>query len=853
MLSRFIFLAIGLAIATQTQLFGDGDGQYADFPSVCTSHCETFESAAATCAIGDDASSETASLACICTAENAQALQSCSSCIVANTDDLSSSNSAAVAQQRAISFARGCGLPLTVEGVDPQVSSVLADGSADHASQRSALLTQSVSKTVSNGMEVTVTLPASNTPSTASPASSPSGSSDPPAATQSGGNGAVTSVASIPVARDEADQLLVRPAPEAIASKTTLQERLARLRLPDGAVPPPQSSSQPSSSGVRTGRTTRLSDTISRFQANAEAEPLRPEGGSFGLAPARPRVSAGGSQDRGEVKPRVASLGGGRAAVPLNVVKPRSASENNSSAARSEGSGSAPGSRAASRQGSELDDTARPETPVGESTPVPSPTASTSSVLEKPARDTPPTSLSLPSGLRSPGAMSVSSMNVETGSLSSEDEVYKPAESPSLADEAHSPLSSPQLAGLVVSSSSVSSSASIAFSDDVASAILPAAAAGKGPLDGLRISSRTNSVGSLSSMIVEAPVDDVADLEAMASSAVATPTAEVADLNLNGSEAPPTPTRDEPEQTEEQRAFRTKEELAEYEKDEADPIAYGAGRNGDSGGEPHEPPPFEGEEASMERPDTPIASEPAQAIQGETKMAEEGDMPKVKCNDCAAEVDLMELADHSCAASKFPPALGSPPASPQNNNLATLSPSTSMHSLPDAPQEADEATPSMSSPTRSPRNFASSSPAGLSRSSSHQSHKSKHSPTAILDRFVPQTPEDVPEDILDDYTDEPIASRSVPPPRDLSVPEDVEDDSVSAPPLPLRTATSSSSMTRSASSPAHTPAAASQLRAQKKAAGPRSHSVYGIPGQYISSDDEEGEPGSVTIVRSSRA
>ncbi|GAA5888010.1 hypothetical protein JCM6882_000247 [Rhodosporidiobolus microsporus] len=845
MLTRSVLATLGFAFVASAQLFGDDEGQYADFPSTCMSSCEGFESAASTCSIGDEAESEASSFACICTDTNARALETCASCIITNSADPTTSESAAVAQQLAISFTRGCGLPLSVDGVAPRVSSVLADGGAEYASERSALLeTQAISKTVSNGMEVTITLSETAASSTSSPSAttSPSGSSSAPAATQSGDSGAATMVVSL-------------PAPEQIASKTTLQERLARLNLPDGSAPTP-SAAAPSTSSVRTGRVTRLSDTISRFQSNAEAAPLLPEGGSFGLAPARPRASGGGSQDRGfEGKPRVASLGGGRAAVPLNVVKPRSASSgNNSPTTRSEGSGSAPGSRAASRQGSVVEVEARPETPIGEPTPVPSPTASTSSIVDKAGSEVGPSSLSLPSGARTPGAMSVSSMNVETGSLSSEGAAHQPADidvsALSLADEAHSPLSSPQLAGIAIPSSSASSSASIASSDGIAPVILPSTSAGKGPLDGLRIPSRTNSVGSLSSMIVEAPVDDVADLAEMVTTVVATPTTEVPNLQLGG-EAPPTPTREEPEPTEEQRASRTREELAKYEKDEADPIAYGAGRNGDVGGEPQEPPPVDGDESPIERPDTPVGGKPAQEVKEESKEEEADNLPKVKCNDCGVDVDLMELADHSCAASKSPPALSSPPTSPQPSNLATLSPPPIMRSIPDVPQEEEEEEeqdkPAAPSSPTSPRNLASSIRAGLSRSGSQQSHKSQHSPVATLDRFVPQTPEDVPEDILDDYADEPLPSRSVPPPRDQSVPEDVEDDLLAAP-----TSTASSAMARSASTPTTTPAVASHLRAQKKAAGPRSHSVYGIPGQYISSDDEEGEPGSVTIVRSTQ-
>ncbi|GAA5848716.1 hypothetical protein JCM8547_004605 [Rhodosporidiobolus lusitaniae] len=651
-----------------------------------------------------------------------------------------------------------------------------------------------------------------------------------------------------------------RPAPDA-TKLGTLQERLARLNLkgeqPQSGAPP---TSSPSSSSVQTGARQRISDKISAFQSKAEVAPLLPEGGSFGFA--APRKSAGGasSKDRTGEKPRVASLGGGRAAVPLDVVKARSASGSpvaRSPTMKSETGSAGSGSREGSRHGSSGGEDVRPATPLGEATPVPSPSASTTSLVEKPPSDLDETSsLAIPSGARTPGAASVSSMRVETGSLADEGAAHNPAdidETPvDLAADPHSPLSSPVLAAVAAPSSSVS----VASSEGIISPS-PTPALAKAPLTSLRAPSRAGSIASLSSMAVEAPSEDVADLSEVT---VETPTGEPAGLNF-GAETPPA--------DEEQRASRVKTELQQYERDEADPVAAGSGparsEAGDAG-EAMEPPPVEGEwdeNSSVARPETPVASKSAteaaqeevDVTQGREKEVEnEGEqeecMPKLHCSDCGAELDILELADHACAPSQLPPALTSPPASPQAARTSTLSPSPSTRSIPDVPQEPQEPEPvaaSSPSPAAAPN---------LSRSDSHHSQRS-----------VPAVPEDVPEDIVDDYygadDEDTRPARSVPAPQDLSVPEDVLEDELTppiAPPIPLpdvnalpsgfaagaASSTSAAMMARSAS----TPGAASHLRAQKVATGPRSHSVYDIPGRYYSSDDEDGYvAGTATILK----
>ncbi|GAA6027038.1 hypothetical protein JCM8097_006060 [Rhodosporidiobolus ruineniae] len=147
--------ALGLAVVASAQIFNDDDDQ-TDLPAACTSTCQTFEDAAATCSQAGD---ETASLACTCTQANGDALASCVSCIISNGGDPSSTNAGANGVQLAISFTRGCGIPLSIDGVSPAVSSVLANGGADYASERSSLLnTDNIVKTVSNGMEITLTV-----------------------------------------------------------------------------------------------------------------------------------------------------------------------------------------------------------------------------------------------------------------------------------------------------------------------------------------------------------------------------------------------------------------------------------------------------------------------------------------------------------------------------------------------------------------------------------------------------------------------------------------------------------------------------------------------------------------------
>ncbi|BGP37954.1 hypothetical protein JCM10449v2_001881 [Rhodotorula kratochvilovae] len=646
-----------------------------------------------------------------------------------------------------------------------------------------------------------------------------------------------------------------RSTPDKISSTGRLSDRLAKLGLghptsPSGSPSPASSpSSAPKTGSVRTGAVTKVSDKISRFQAKAEDRPLLPSGGSFGLAPAKPRASS--SRDRfADEKPRVASLGGGRAAVPLDVVTPRSVSAGNSP--RTSDSGSTPSSRAASRQGSSREPSGEeavlPEPTVGEATPIPSSTQATTSALN---------ALNLlPAGARTPGAMSVSSMAVETGSVSSEGGP-NPAEidvQAALAarDATDSPLSSPLLAGIAIPASSAGSVSSV---DGIAPS-LPPVGFTKNPLDSLRATSRPGSIHSVSSLVVEAPSEDVADLSAMsvsgsANGSVTTPTREATGLGFddlhagsseNGDGERRTPAEDDERELARQEQMRA--ELAEYEADVRDPPALGPYQEDEPGvsgggddGESKEPP-FASEE-EVDRPETPKpgAKTPPSPI------------PGVKCSDCGEEVQLIELADHSCAPSKQPPALSSPPTSPPASHSATLpSLSSPPPAIPDVPEEPleDDVPPE---PT-------------LSRSGSRRSKKRSGEPgVEKLDAFVPQTDDLVPEDILDAYGDDSDEEEHVTASMSASsIAQDVadvpfDDDLADSPATPSASSAArgdSAPMARSASTPS---GAATRLR-QPKSGGsskPRVQSAYGgpMPGRYYTSDDEdEGEPGSATIVRS---
>lgn len=423
-----------------------------------------------------------------------------------------------------------------------------------------------------------------------------------------------------------------------IPNTGSLADRIAKLNLQNSNSPPAsgsssgRSASPPSPTAVRTGATTRISDKISRFQVNAEETPLLPSGGSFGLAPSRPS----GFKDKGSEK-RVASLGGGRASVPLNVVKPaRSVSAGNvgsrsASETGSVGSGGDPDSRAGtpsgSRPGSTYEPSSTPSTNV-----IPAPSDSPVLALDKQFTNL------LPPEPRTPGAMSVSSMNVETGSIASEggrtaseSELTPSLSTTGLAE----PPSFPALDNQDSSAPVPASNSSVASSDDIF--VPPSTSptlATKGPLDALRQPSRSASIASMSSLVVEAPPDDVADLDAMSNSGRPSTTSEPQPSGI----VTPIPVgeeqeeEDSTEEPDEKRLERTNFELTSYEDDEQDPTAHGPGPESKEGGR-------------SELPVRPTWEADEGPTQSEQELEEESGMPKVRCHDCNTEVDLVEYVN----------------------------------------------------------------------------------------------------------------------------------------------------------------------------------------------------------------
>ncbi|GAA5853154.1 hypothetical protein JCM9279_000876 [Rhodotorula babjevae] len=142
---RTVLALLACALAANAQLLGEEDGgRYPDFPSTCASTCDAFESMAMSCSDaspGDTAFAEAAVVACMCTDAVGSAIEACGSCITSNTADMSTSESGATILQLAISFTRGCGRSLSIDGVDGSVSSVLADGGSEYSSWREDLST----------------------------------------------------------------------------------------------------------------------------------------------------------------------------------------------------------------------------------------------------------------------------------------------------------------------------------------------------------------------------------------------------------------------------------------------------------------------------------------------------------------------------------------------------------------------------------------------------------------------------------------------------------------------------------------------------------------------------------------
>ncbi|GAA5947301.1 hypothetical protein JCM3765_001615 [Sporobolomyces pararoseus] len=848
--------ALAPLVLAQDNSQSDGDitaGLFADFPQQCLDTCMAMETLVASCS-ATDAEVSNEALACVCNSQFVNTLESCGSCVVPAAGMASQSGN--VIAQLALSVSRNCGMAVSIDGItNEEVSSELASPTASpYSATASQPTTSSTTPSASSSSSVT------STSSSSTSSSSPSSSAPSPSQTGTAQNGANTlrygtlsSVLGLVVIVGLVIySSLLAPSNmstnrQPIPNTGSLKDRIAKLNLNENpsssSSPSPSSgtnSGPPSPTAVRTGATSKISDKISRFQVNAESNPLLPSGGSFGLAPARPS----GSKERANEKPRVASLGAGRAPVPLNVVKPttRSVSAGNvgSRSASENGSvGSGLEARKAGSVGSGGGTNSRPGTPLG---------SRPGSTYEASLNETPTTSVeSTTSPLdnqqfsnllapepRTPGAMSVSSMNVETGSIASASEREREVEgnsseydvTPSLApSEPAEPSNIPTLNSEPQEISPLAtptSAASIASSSDDAPATPPSLPV-KGPLEHLRQPSRSGSIASMSSLVVEAPPEDVADLEAMSTGRPST-TSEVHERTS----VTPTPTDDGnvEEEGDERRLERTNEELKKYENDQEDPTAHGPGPE-EEGGLPVRP--------------TWDAEEDGSAV------------PKVKCSDCDASVDLLELADHSCAPSRQSPSLGSAPSSPSTRKTdhpesSTTQPDSDQPGTTLSGDHVEEATrtPLAGSAVLGTAPDQVTKPATLSNEPQPPSSDK-------LDDYVPQTKSIVPEDIapeeeeddvLDFYGEEPVSpteKSSSSRPVDADVPLDLDEEEHLH---EANTSSSSTTMSRSMSQPT--------TRAPKESAGgPRSHSVY-LPGHYEDDDDEGYQGGTVTIVRSSR-
>ena len=155
-------------------------------------------------------------------------------------------------------------------------------------------------------------------------------------------------------------------------------------------------------------------------------------------------------------------------------------------------------------------------------------------------------------------------------------------------------------------------------------------------------------------------------------------------------------------------------------------------------------------------------------------------MPLVKCSDCSQEVDLLELADHTCAPKS--PSLDALPAA------VTAAPPSLSRAIPDVPQDDEEeeedelADPNIGRSLSSrPMFLAAAADSPLDATPRHMSVS--HS-VSSLDEFVPQSESLIPDDVLDDYADDAPDSSIAPPsfpvlaarPVASEVPQDLEDD-----------------------------------------------------------------------------
>ncbi|GAA5862282.1 hypothetical protein JCM3774_004849 [Rhodotorula dairenensis] len=768
-------------------------------------------------------------------------METCGTCMVAHPEDPNERLPRYGLAGVAAYFEEQCGRAVDLPGLTPQeslaaslslpVTTLASASSSTQQASADAAAAPSSASPAQTAVETTTTMSSST--------SSSSLSGSPGFATVSAASQLVSTSATVAAATAaSADSSPVTSTPDKIAQTGKLSDRIARLGLgsPAGSPTSPSTASLPSRSpdSVRTGAVSRVSDKISRFQAQAEDRPLLPEGGSFGLAPAKPRSSTGGgvgggaNRDRyGDDRQRVVSLGVGRAPVPLGVVTPRSVSATASPDPSLGGSTQSIGAPSLSRSSSVSSTRpsgvkqARIEAPAAteggeETTPVASPTESREG---SPAARNAAYLDALPPIPRTPGAASVSSMRVETGSIASEGRASTTDFEVSASDlptPTDSPLSSPIISGLTVPTSATPS---VSSADGIAPAVAPTLSLNdlKGPLRNL---SRPGSVVSVSSLTVEAPSEDeVADASAISTKASSSTFGTPTPAEALASEVPDTEGQTgeneersrETDETEAERIERTRQELAQYERDVEDPpvpspfAAPGERSNGDGdGGAPVEPPLLREELIDRTGGNDSGQGNDATASLSASPPRKSSPIPDVKCSDCGQEVPLLELADHSCEKADVPvpttpPAASTPLAAP----VPVVDAPRPDPDVPDEPLEDDILDPDTTA-------------SGIAARAEESSKADK------LDAFVPQTEELVPEDVLDLYDD-----------HDPHVEEDcVGSQGLST--LPQSTTNDD------------------KVKREGTGGLPRSTSTdLPLPGRYYTSDDEDhGEPGSATIVRS---
>lgn len=212
-------------------------------------------------------------------------------------------------------------------------------------------------------------------------------------------------------------------------------------------------------------------------------------------------------------------------------------------------------------------------------------------------------------------------------------------------------------------------------------------------------------------------------------------------------------------------------------------------------------------------------------------------MPKVRCNDCSKEVELMELADHTCAPSLLAPAISK---SPVLHSTPFLAPPPSH---PDVPLD-DEEGPEIAGAFPSPTSLR------LLQTSKQPSKEAGRTPSGsikspLLDSFVSVPESSVPDDV--DHEDDedffkPISQPSQAPVGSPRVPiiPNLYDDLPDSPTLGRRQSEQRAASRSDLSSP------------DLGGWGNRISVVGGVPG-VDDDEDEAFEGGSVTFISRSTA